>query len=235
MARRRAGAGHRLASRAGPAAALKDVKKKLPPGASSGGVARRPDRTVLRPRADRRPSSRTLIVGMVLVTLILLICFGRTSAALIVAINVPLAAAGRVLNALSRRGRSANCFLSAPVDFGIIVDSSVIARREHLSPPHLERKKHRNSANRSSALLKSNAACSSPPSWSARSCRCSRCADPEEQDLRPDGRRTPSPSAVRCSWPSIAPGTHLFFKDLKPIQDNFMVKWLKSSYLRRLK
>ena len=66
-----------------------------------------------------------LILGMVLVTLVLLIFLNHFRSALIVAINIPLA----LLFAFAMlyfRGKSANLLSLGAVDFGIIVDSSVI-------------------------------------------------------------------------------------------------------------
>src|SRR6185312_9907481 len=66
-----------------------------------------------------------LIVGMVLVTLILLMFLGNVRSALIVAINIPLALLF-AFSVLYLRGKSANLLSIGAVDFGIIVDSSVI-------------------------------------------------------------------------------------------------------------
>src|SRR5262249_49803969 len=66
-----------------------------------------------------------LILGMVLVAVILLMFLSNVRSALIVAINIPLA----LLFAFSMlfvRGKSANLLSIGAVDFGIIVDSSVI-------------------------------------------------------------------------------------------------------------
>jgi cobalt-zinc-cadmium resistance protein CzcA len=66
-----------------------------------------------------------LIVGMALVSMILLMFLGNVRVALIVAINVPLALLF-AFGALFLRGRSANLLSIGAVDFGIIVDSTVI-------------------------------------------------------------------------------------------------------------
>jgi cobalt-zinc-cadmium resistance protein CzcA len=66
-----------------------------------------------------------LLLGMALVAVILLMFLGNVRVALIVAINIPLAllfAFGMLL----ARGKSANLLSIGAVDFGIIVDSSVI-------------------------------------------------------------------------------------------------------------
>ena len=66
-----------------------------------------------------------LLVGMVLVTVILLMFISNVRTALIVAINVPLALLF-AFGVLFLRGRSANLLSIGAVDFGIIVDSTVI-------------------------------------------------------------------------------------------------------------
>jgi len=66
-----------------------------------------------------------LLVGMVLVTAILLMFLGDVRAALIAAINIPLALLFAFL-VLLVRGKSANLLSIGAVDFGIIVDSTVI-------------------------------------------------------------------------------------------------------------
>jgi cobalt-zinc-cadmium resistance protein CzcA len=66
-----------------------------------------------------------LAVGMVLVTVILLMFLNNIKTALIVAINIPLALLF-AFSVLYLRGKSANLLSIGAVDFGIIVDSSVI-------------------------------------------------------------------------------------------------------------
>ena len=66
-----------------------------------------------------------LVVGLVLVTLILLMFLNHVRSALIVAINIPLALLF-AFSVLYVRGKSANLLSIGAVDFGIIVDSSVI-------------------------------------------------------------------------------------------------------------
>ncbi|HRA86817.1 MAG TPA: efflux RND transporter permease subunit [Planctomycetaceae bacterium] len=66
-----------------------------------------------------------LLVGMVLVTTILLVFLGNVRAAIIVAINIPLALMF-AFGALMLRGKSANLLSIGAIDFGIIVDSTVI-------------------------------------------------------------------------------------------------------------
>jgi cobalt-zinc-cadmium resistance protein CzcA len=66
-----------------------------------------------------------LLMGMSLVTIILLMFLSNIRAALIVAINIPLALLF-AFGVLYARNRSANLLSIGAVDFGIIVDSSVI-------------------------------------------------------------------------------------------------------------
>src|SRR5258708_25097830 len=66
-----------------------------------------------------------LVLGMTLVTMILLMFLSNVRSALIVAINIPLALLF-AFAVLYMRGLSANLLSIGAVDFGIIVDSSVI-------------------------------------------------------------------------------------------------------------
>ncbi len=66
-----------------------------------------------------------LLMGMALVTVILLMFLSNVRSALIVALNIPLALLF-AFTVLFMRGKSANLLSIGAVDFGIIVDSSVI-------------------------------------------------------------------------------------------------------------
>jgi cobalt-zinc-cadmium resistance protein CzcA len=77
-----------------------------------------------------------LIVGMVLVTIILLVFLGHTRAALITAVNIPLALLVAFCG-LVGTNTSANLISLGAVDFGIVVDSTVIMMENifrHLGP-----------------------------------------------------------------------------------------------------
>ena len=69
--------------------------------------------------------NENLLVGMALVTAILLMFLSNIRAALIAAINIPLALLF-AFGVLYLRGKSANLLSIGAVDFGIIVDSTVI-------------------------------------------------------------------------------------------------------------
>ncbi len=73
----------------------------------------------------RETVNENLITGMVLVSTILLLFLNNVRTALIVAINIPLALLF-AFSVLYLRGKSANLLSIGAVDFGIIVDSSVI-------------------------------------------------------------------------------------------------------------
>ena len=73
----------------------------------------------------RETVNENLTFGMILVSVILLMFLSNIRAALIVAINIPLALLF-AFAVLYLRGKSANLLSIGAVDFGIIVDSSVI-------------------------------------------------------------------------------------------------------------
>jgi cobalt-zinc-cadmium resistance protein CzcA len=100
---------------------MNETPGRLPPGVKIDTYY---DRTELI-NVTTETVRENLLVGMVLVTVVLLMFLSNIRCALIVAINVPLA----VLFAfavLFLRGRSANLLSIGAVDFGIIVDSTVI-------------------------------------------------------------------------------------------------------------
>jgi len=82
------------------------------------------DRTDLT-NVTRDTVNENLTFGMILVSVILLMFLSNIRAALIVAINIPLALLF-AFSVLYLRGKSANLLSIGAVDFGIIVDSSVI-------------------------------------------------------------------------------------------------------------
>ncbi len=66
-----------------------------------------------------------LIIGMVLVTLVLILFLGNWRAAMITALNIPLALLVAIIG-LVATGTSANLISLGAVDFGIVIDSTVI-------------------------------------------------------------------------------------------------------------
>ena len=188
--------------------ALVDVKALVAdinsgPGHTLPGVTIAPyyDRTRLI-NTTTETVRENLFHGMVLVALVLLMFLGNVRTAIIVAINVPLAVLV-AFAALYLRGESANLLSIGAVDFGILVDSSVIMVENiyrHLTHDH--RRIDRSKSESSTPRPKCSAACSfRPRSWSVRSCRCSRW---KARRARSSVRwPTPMPShwAEPCCWP----------------------------------
>ncbi len=112
--------------------ALKDVEKKVnelndpASGIILPGVRIEPyyDRTELI-GLTTETVRENLVLGMTLVAMILLMFLGNVRVALIVAINIPLALLF-AFGVLYARGKSANLLSIGAVDFGIIIDSTVI-------------------------------------------------------------------------------------------------------------
>ena len=124
--------------------ALRDVEAKVQdlndrPGRLLPGAKVNPyyDRTDLM-NVTTDTVQENLVIGMTLVSLVLLMFLSNVRAAIIVAINIPLALLF-AFAVLYLRGKSANLLSIGAVDFGIIVDSSVIMVENiyrHLSSGH---------------------------------------------------------------------------------------------------
>jgi cobalt-zinc-cadmium resistance protein CzcA len=110
--------------------ALQGVKEKIAelskPGKLPPGIELEPyyDRTEL-VNLTTHTVRENLLMGIGLVTMILLMFLSNVRSALIVAINIPIALLF-AFAVLYWRGKSANLLSIGAVDFGIIVDSSVI-------------------------------------------------------------------------------------------------------------
>jgi cobalt-zinc-cadmium resistance protein CzcA len=178
-----------------------------------------------------------LFLGMVLVTAILLMFLSNVRSALIVAINIPLA----LLFAFSMlfvRGKSANLLSIGAVDFGIIVDSSVIMVENiyrHLSSgenshlPLKERILHAcHEVERPLLFSTLIMVCAFIPLFTMRG--------PEGQIFGPmaDTYAFALGGALLLAL-VVAPVLCLiFFRNLQPREDNFLVRTLKNGYLRQL-
>jgi cobalt-zinc-cadmium resistance protein CzcA len=224
--------------------ALKDVSSAIDklnhePGRLLPGVKIRPyyDRTELI-NTTTETVQENLGVGMALVAVVLLMFLSNVRCALIVAINIPLA----VLFAffmLFLRGQSANLLSIGAVDFGIIVDSSVIMVENifrHINAndfTELPLKERILMAAREiqRSLLFSTAimVCAFLPLFTMQG--------PEGQIFGPMAETyafalagalllAVTLSPVLCA---------LFLKNLKPARDNFVVRGLRSGYLRLLR
>ena len=189
--------------------ALKDVSSVIDklnhePGRLLPGVKIRPyyDRTELI-HLTTDTVQENLLVGMALVGMVLLMFLSNVRCALIVAINIPLA----VLFAffmLFLRGQSANLLSIGAVDFGIIVDSSVIMVENifrHINAndfsdlPLKERillaaREIQRSLLFSTAIM----VCAFLPLFTMQG--------PKARSSAPWPKPTPSPWPARCCWPS---------------------------------
>ena len=178
-----------------------------------------------------------LITGMVLVTVILLMFLSNVRSALIVAINIPLALLF-AFSVLFLRGQSANLLSIGAVDFGIIVDSSVIMVENiyrHLSSgefAHLPLKDR---------ILRACNEVEKPLLFSTLIMVCAfiplfTMQGPEGQIFGPMAQTY---AFALCGALLLAlllaPALcSILFKHLKPSEDNFFVSWLKAGYLKQL-
>jgi len=178
-----------------------------------------------------------LLLGMALVTVVLLMFLSNVRSALIVAINIPLALLF-AFSVLFLRGKSANLLSIGAVDFGIIVDSSVIMVENiyrHLSAGEyselpLKERILRACAEVERALFYSTAimVCAFIPLFTMQG--------PEGQIFGPmaDTYAFALGGALLLAL-TIAPVLCLlFFRNLKPRPDNFLVRFLKKRYLWQL-
>jgi cobalt-zinc-cadmium resistance protein CzcA len=224
--------------------ALKDVKAKVKEindpqsGRMLPGVEIQPyyDRTDLI-HVTTETVTENLLLGIGLVALILLMFLSNVRTALIVAINIPLA----LLFAFAMlyvRGKSANLLSIGAVDFGIIVDSSVIMVENiyrHISAgdnAELPLKERILLAAREidRALLFSTLimVCAFIPLFTM--------TGPEGQLFSPMAQTYAfSLGGALLLAVTLSPVLCMFFfRNLQPSRENFMVRWLKAGYLRQL-
>jgi cobalt-zinc-cadmium resistance protein CzcA len=178
-----------------------------------------------------------LLLGMSLVTMILFMFLSNVRTALIVAVNVPLALCF-AFSVLFFRGKSANLLSIGAVDFGIIVDSSVImveniyrhiSSGEYAELPLKER------------ILRACHEVERPLFFSTAIMVCAfiplfTMHGPEGQIFGPmaDTYAFALGGALLLAL-TVAPVLCLLlFKNLQPSPDNRMVRWLKAGYLKQL-
>ncbi|HEV8002746.1 MAG TPA: efflux RND transporter permease subunit [Planctomycetaceae bacterium] len=179
-----------------------------------------------------------LLLGMTLVTFILLMFLSNVRSALIVAINIPLALLF-AFSALYLRGMSANLLSIGAVDFGIIVDSSVIMVENiyrHISSGEyaeltLKQRilKATHEVERGLFFTTAIMVCAFLPLFTMQG--------PEGQIFGPmaDTYAFALGGALLLAL-TVAPVLCLLcFKHLGPARDNFLVRNAKRSYLRNLK
>jgi cobalt-zinc-cadmium resistance protein CzcA len=225
--------------------ALKDVKKKveelndLASGRRLPGVEIEPyyDRTDLI-HVTTETVTENLVIGVGLVTMILFMFLSNVRTALIVAINIPLALLF-AFSMLFLRGKSANLLSIGAVDFGIIVDSSVIMVENiyrHLTSGEyadlpLKERILRSAREIDRALLFSTLimVCAFVPLFTM--------SGPEGQLFGPMAQTYAfSLAGALILAVTLTPVLCLlFFRKIKPIQDNFLVRYLKSRYLWQLR
>ena len=181
---------------------------------------------------------RNLVEGMALVTMILLMFLGNVRSSIIVAINIPLALMFAFC-VLFLRGKSANLLSIGAVDFGIIVDSTVIMV-EHIF--------HRVSSGKDSHLplqdrvLKASREVERSLFYSTIIMVCAllplfTMQGPEGQIFGPmaDTYAFALGGALILAL-TISPVLCVFsFGNLKPTQDNILVRSIKRVYLFQLK
>jgi cobalt-zinc-cadmium resistance protein CzcA len=224
--------------------ALKDVKAKVEELNDEGsgrllpGVKIEPyyDRTELI-NATTATVRENLFMGIALVSMILIMFLSNVRTALIVAINIPLA----LLFAFAMlffRGKSANLLSIGAVDFGIIVDSSVImveniyrhlASGEHAGLPIKDRIL-RASKEIDRALLFSTLimVCAFIPLFAM--------SGPEGQLFGPMAQTYAfSLAGALLLATTLTPVLCMFcFRNLRPVPDNLLVRTLRSWFLALL-
>jgi cobalt-zinc-cadmium resistance protein CzcA len=178
-----------------------------------------------------------LLLGMALVTMVLLMFLSNIRTALIVAINIPLALLF-AFTMLFFRGRSANLLSIGAVDFGIIVDSSVImvenifrhlSAGEYIELPLKER------------ILRACREIERPLFFSTAIMVCAfiplfTMRGPEGQLFGPmaDTYAFALAGALVLAVMLAPVLCVLLFRNFQPIRDNFLVRFLKSRYLWQL-
>jgi heavy metal efflux system protein len=226
-----------------PALAL--VKAKVEelnqPGHLLPGVTIAPyyDRTEL-VNVTTHTVEHNLILGIVLVSVILLMFLSNVRTALIVAINIPLALLF-AFAVLYLRGKSANLLSIGAVDFGIIVDSAVIMVENvyrHLTAPAQFHEEGRSLKERifhacseiDKALFFSTAimVCAFLPLFTMSG------AEGELFGPMADTYAFALGGALLLALTLTPVLCLLFLRNLKPVPDNFLVRYLKGSYLRQL-
>jgi cobalt-zinc-cadmium resistance protein CzcA len=224
--------------------ALKDVEAKVAElndpstGKMLPGVVIEPyyDRTELI-NVTTDTVQENLLVGIMLVVVILFMFISNVRAAFIVAINIPLALLF-AFAVLFLRGKSANLLSIGAVDFGIIVDSTVImveniyrhiSSGEYRELPLKERILHACHEVETPLLFSTLImVCAFIPLFTM--------SGPEGQIFGPMAHTYAFALAGALMLAlTLAPVMCLLlFKHLKPAPDNFLVAWLKNSYLRQL-
>jgi cobalt-zinc-cadmium resistance protein CzcA len=224
--------------------ALKLVKAKIDE-LNNPALGRLPPGIKIEPYYDRTDLINTttetvhhnLFVGIVLVTVILLMFLSNVRSAIIIAVNLPLALMFAFF-VLFMRGNSANLLSIGAVDFGIIIDSTVIMVEniyrvlstgkyaEFSITERIVRAAHE--IERSLLFSTLIMVCALLPLFTM--------TGPEGQLFRPMAETYAfALGGALLLSSTIAPVLCLLlFRSLRPTRDNFLVRYLKGSYLRNL-
>jgi cobalt-zinc-cadmium resistance protein CzcA len=179
-----------------------------------------------------------LLVGLALVSIILLMFLNNVRVALIVALNIPLALLF-AFSVLFVRGKSANLLSIGAVDFGIIVDSTVILVENIFR--HLKMPEGKNIPVAERVLT----ACTEVERSLFFSTIIMVCAllplftmtGPEGQIFGPmaDTYAFALGGALLLALTISPVLCCLFLKNLKPTRDNLLVRWLQNLYVAQLR
>jgi heavy metal efflux system protein len=214
--------------------ALNETPGKLLPGVKIEPYYNRTDLINVTTETVRE----NLVVGLVLVSVILLMFLNNVRTALIVAINIPLALLF-AFAVLFLRGKSANLLSIGAVDFGIIVDSTVImveniyrhlSSGEHMNLPLKERilaasREVERSLFYSTVIM----VCALLPLFTMQG--------PEGQIFGPmaDTYAFALGGALLFACTVSPVLCLLLFKNVRPTRDNILVRALKAGYLWQLR
>jgi heavy metal efflux system protein len=215
------------------------VKELNQPGKLLPGVEIEPyyDRTEL-VHITTHTVEHNLIVGIILVSMILLMFLSNVRSAVIVAINIPLALLF-AFAVLYLRGKSGNLLSIGAVDFGIIVDASVIMVENvyrHLTTDHTESDKPLRDrilhacSEIDRALFFSTAimVCAFLPLFTMSG------AEGELFGPMAQTYAFALGGALFMALTLTPVLCLLLFRNLKPVPDNFLVRMLKNGYLKQL-
>ncbi len=212
---------------------LNNTPGRLPPGVK---IETFYDRTDLI-NTTTETVQENLLVGMSLVTVVLLMFLSNVRSAIIIALNLPLALLF-AFGVLYARDASANLLSIGAVDFGIIIDSTVImveniyrvlSTGRYTDLPFTERivlaaREVERALFFSTLIL----VCAMLPLFTMRG--------PEGQLFRPMAETYAfAIGGALLLALTIAPVLCLIlFRHLKPVDDNFFVRFLKRGYLKQL-
>ncbi|MES1213007.1 MAG: efflux RND transporter permease subunit, partial [Singulisphaera sp.] len=212
---------------------LNTTPGRLPPGVRIEPFYDRADLI----NATTETVEENLIVGILLVTVILLMFLSNIRSAFIIALNLPLALLF-AFGALYARNESANLLSIGAVDFGIIVDSTVImveniyrvlSTGKYANLPVKDRiVRAAHEVERSLLFSTLIMVCALLPLFTMKGA--------EGQLFRPMAETYAfALGGALLLAVTIAPVLCLLlFKNLQPVQDNWLVQFLKRGYLKQL-